>query len=51
VPGWGIRLRWDNLVSVMYFEELNSAMSAVTRQRTDRHEIVDQKRADFQESL
>jgi hypothetical protein len=38
-------------VSVRYAEELNSAKSSVTVQRTDRHGILDQKPADFQESL
>jgi hypothetical protein len=44
----GIRLRRDSWVSVMYAEELNSGQSSVTLQRTDRHEIVGQKRARFQ---
>ena len=47
----GTGLRRDNLVSVMYAEELNSTTSSVTHQRTDRHEILDQKLEDFQESL
>jgi len=47
----GTGLRRDNLVSVMYSEELNSTTSSVTHQRTDRHEILDQKLEDFQESL
>src|SRR5882762_6385005 len=47
----GIRLRRDNWVSVRYAEALNSGKSSVTLQRTDRHGILDQKRADFQESL
>lgn len=47
----GIRLRWDNWVSVRDAEELDSAKSSVTLQRTDRQGIVDQKRADFQEPV
>jgi hypothetical protein len=39
------------LVSVMYAEELNSITSSVTLQRTDRHGIVGQKPADFQQPL
>jgi hypothetical protein len=38
-------------VSVMYPEELDSATSSVTLQRTDRHGILGQKPADFQVSL
>jgi hypothetical protein len=38
-------------VSVMYPEELDSAKSSVTLQRTDRHGILGQKPADFQVSL
>ena len=37
----GIHVRRDNLVSVMYSPGLNSLMSLVTRQRTDRHGILD----------
>jgi hypothetical protein len=44
----GIRLRRDNLVSVMYSAGLNSAKSSATFQRTDRHGILGQKPADFQ---
>ena len=40
-----------SLVSVVYAEELNSTTSSGTPRRTDRHEILDQKLADFQESL
>ena len=47
----GIRLRRDNWVSVRYAEELNSAKSSVTLQRTDRHGILGQKPTDFQVSL
>src|SRR6058998_3052542 len=47
----GIRLRRDSGVSVMYAEELHSTTSSVTLQRTDRHEILGQKPADFQGSL
>jgi len=50
-PNSGIRLRRDSWVSVMYAEELNSAKSSVTLQRTDRHEILGQKPANFQLSL
>jgi len=42
-----IRLRRDSWVSVMYAEELNAGQSSVTLQRTDRHEIVGQKRSHF----
>jgi hypothetical protein len=38
-------------VSVMYAEELNSATSSVTLQRTDRHGILGQEPSDFQLSL
>jgi hypothetical protein len=48
-PGMG--LTRDSVVSVMYAEELNSATSSVTLQRTDRHGIVGQKPTDFQVSL
>src|SRR5713101_7497863 len=48
---WGIRLRRDSWVSVMYAEALNSSKSSVTLQRTDRHGILGQKPADFQVSL
>ena len=41
----------DSVVSVMDAEELNSAKSAVTLQRTDRHGILGQKPTDFQVSL
>ena len=47
----GIRLRRDSWASVRDPEELNSAKSSVTLQRTDRHEILGQKSADFQVSL
>jgi hypothetical protein len=47
----GIRLRRDNWASVMYAEELNSAKSSVTLQRTDRHGILGQKPTDWQVSL
>ena len=47
----GIRLKRDSVVSVMYPEELDSAKSSVTLQRTDRHEILGQKPTDFQLSL
>jgi hypothetical protein len=47
----GIRVKRDSLVLVMYAEELNSITSSVTLQRTDRHGILGQKPADFQESL
>jgi len=49
--GQGSRLKRDSWVSVRYAEALNSGKSSVTLQRTDRHGILDQKRADFQESL
>ena len=48
---WGIRLRRDSWVSVMYAEELNSGKSSVTLQRTDRHGILGEKPTDFQVSL
>jgi hypothetical protein len=38
-------------VSVMYAEELNSATSSVTLQRTDRHGILGQKPSHLQVSL
>src|SRR6266511_4835113 len=44
----GRHLRRDNLVSVLYAEELNSTKSSVFLQRTDRHGILDQKSADVQ---
>ena len=47
----GIRLRRDKWVSVRYAEELNSDKSSVLLQRADRHEILDQKPADFQLSV
>ncbi len=47
----GICLRRDSWVSVMYAEELNSTKSSVSLQRTDRHEILGQKPADFQVSV
>ncbi len=47
----GIRLRRDSWVSVRYAEGLHSSQSSATHQRTDRHEIVDQKPADFQHAL
>ena len=46
--GTGIHVRRDNWVSVRYAEELNSATSSGTQQRTDRHGILDQKPPDFQ---
>ena len=49
--GTGIRLKRDSVVSVMYPEELDSATSSVTLQRTDRHGILGQKPTDFQVSL
>ena len=51
LPQRGIRLTRDSLVSVVYAEELNSAKSSVTLQRTDRHGILGEKPADFQVSL
>src|SRR5713101_1456627 len=47
----GIRLRRDSWMSVMYAEGLNSTTSSAPLQRTDRHEILGQKPADFQVSL
>jgi hypothetical protein len=47
----GMGLTRDSVVSVMYAEELNSAKSSVTLQRTDRHGILGQKPTDFQVSL
>jgi hypothetical protein len=47
----GIHLRRDTWVSVRYAEALNSAKSSVTLQSTDRHDILGQKRPDFQVSL
>ena len=44
----GTHIRRDDLVSVMYSAELNSATSSVTQQRTDRHGILDEKSPDFQ---
>ena len=41
----------DSGVSVMYAEELNSAKSSATLQRTDRHGILGQKPAHLQVSL
>ena len=38
----------DSLVSVMYSTELNSTTSSGIPQRTDRHEILDEKPSDFQ---
>jgi hypothetical protein len=48
---WGIHVKRDSLVSVMYAEELNSITSSVTLQRTDRHGILGQKPPGFQLSL
>ena len=45
---WGIRLKRDSWVSVMYAEELNSAKSSATLQSTDRHGILGQKSSHFQ---
>jgi hypothetical protein len=36
------------LASVRYSDGLNSSKSSATLQGTDRHEILDQKPADFQ---
>ena len=47
----GIGLKRDSVASVMYSEELHSAKSSVTLERTDRHELLKQKPADFQVSL
>ena len=47
----GIRVRRDNWLSVRYAEELNSGKSSVILQRADRHGILGQKSADFQESV
>ena len=47
----GMGLRRDSLVSVRYSKRLNSSKSSATLQRTDRHEILDEKSADFQLSL
>ena len=44
----GIYLKRDTLASVKYSEELNSIMISATHQRTDRHEILGEKSADFQ---
>ena len=43
----GIHVRRDDLVSVMYSAELNSATSSITRQRTDRHGILAEKSPDI----
>ena len=51
VEQWGIRLRRDSWVSVMYAEGLNSAKSSVTLRSTDRHEILGQKPTHLQVSL
>ncbi len=47
----GIHLRRDNLVSVIYSEELDSGKSSDFLQRTDRHGILGQKHCDLQVSL
>jgi len=47
----GSHLRRDNVVSVLYAEELNSTKSSVSLQRTDRHGILGQKSSDFQRFL
>jgi hypothetical protein len=48
----GRHLRRDSLSSILYAEELNSIPISATRQTTDRrHEILDQKSADFQVAL
>ena len=48
----GRHLRRDSLSSILYAEELNSITISATRQTTDRrHEILDQKSADFQLAL
>ena len=47
----GIRLRRDSWVLVRDAEGLHSSPSSATHQKTDRHEIVDQKPADFPRSL
>ncbi len=44
----GIHVRRDDLVSVMYSAELNSATSSITRQRTDQHGILAEKSPDIQ---
>jgi hypothetical protein len=43
-----IRLKWDRFVSVRYSERLNSRKSSFSLQRTDRYEILVQKRLHFQ---
>jgi hypothetical protein len=49
---YAARFVWrDNLVSVMYAEELDSGKSLAILQRTDRRGILDQKPADFQRAL
>jgi hypothetical protein len=48
----GRHLRWDNLSSILYAEELNFITISATCQTTNRrHEILDQKPADFQLAL
>ena len=44
----GSHVARDRLVSVMYSTALNSTTSSVIPQRTDRHEILDEKPSDFQ---
>jgi hypothetical protein len=46
-----IHVKRDNLVSVMYSDELKVSRRSATFQRTDRHGILDQKSSDFQPSL
>jgi hypothetical protein len=48
---WARFVTRDSGVSVMYAEELNSAKSSATLQRTDRHGILGQKPAHLQVSL
>src|SRR5205807_2144880 len=47
----GTRVKWDRWGSVRSAEGLNSTTSSVTLQRIDRHDILEQKSADFQLSL
>jgi hypothetical protein len=45
---WGIPVRRDELMSVVYATELNSTTSLASPQRTDRYGILDEKLPHFQ---
>ena len=48
LSNWGIHVRRDELVSVVYSTELNSTTSLASPQRTDRYGSLDEKPPHFQ---